>query len=120
MPTLASVTTWSAYGGRKAFAAATIAGALAISMTANPVRAREDLSTGNLAGDTIPDQTRRALWNCEPILRAGGAKLDDVAEVGVLLADSSGPPYAICRDTRVDVAGLLVSNRMTACTDSRA
>lgn len=30
-------------------------------------------STGDLAGDTVQDQTRQALANCEAILRAGGA-----------------------------------------------
>jgi 2-iminobutanoate/2-iminopropanoate deaminase len=46
-----------------------------------------DPSTGALAGATIQDQTRQALANCEAILQAGGASLDDVVEVGVLLAD---------------------------------
>ena len=32
-----------------------------------------DPGTGSLAGDTIQDQTRQALANCEAILRAGGA-----------------------------------------------
>ncbi len=40
-----------------------------------------------MAGDTIQAQTRQALANCEAVLRAGGATLDDVVEVGVLLAD---------------------------------
>jgi 2-iminobutanoate/2-iminopropanoate deaminase len=44
-----------------------------------------DPSTGNLAGDIIEEQTRQALTNCEAILKAGGADLDDVIEVGVLL-----------------------------------
>jgi 2-iminobutanoate/2-iminopropanoate deaminase len=41
----------------------------------------------------IQDQTRQALTNCEAILRAGGAGLDDVIEVGILLthpADFAG------------------------------
>src|SRR5579862_5957691 len=46
-----------------------------------------DPGTGSLAGDTIQDQTRQALTNCEAILEAGGASLDDVVEVGVLLAN---------------------------------
>jgi enamine deaminase RidA (YjgF/YER057c/UK114 family) len=52
-----------------------------------------DPSTGSLAGDTIQDQTRQALTNCEAILQAGGASLDDVIEVGILLtkpADFAG------------------------------
>src|ERR1700712_5052343 len=44
-----------------------------------------DPSTGKLAGDTIQDQTRQALTNCQAILEAGGAGLDDVTEVGILL-----------------------------------
>ncbi len=44
-----------------------------------------DPGTGSLAGDTIQDQTRQALTNCQAILRAGGASLDDVTEVGILL-----------------------------------
>jgi 2-iminobutanoate/2-iminopropanoate deaminase len=39
-----------------------------------------DPSTGSLAGDTIEDQTRQALTNCEAILRAGSAILDDVTD----------------------------------------
>ena len=44
-----------------------------------------DPGTGSLAGDTIQDQTRQALTNCQAILQAGGASLDDVIEVGILL-----------------------------------
>ena len=44
-----------------------------------------DVSTGNLAGLTIQEQTRQALLNCEAILRAAGATIEDVVEVGVLL-----------------------------------
>ena len=46
-----------------------------------------DPRTGALAGDTIQDQARQALTNCETILRAAGASLDDVVEVGVLLTN---------------------------------
>jgi enamine deaminase RidA (YjgF/YER057c/UK114 family) len=46
-----------------------------------------DASTAKLAGDTIQDQTRQALTNCRAILQAGGADLDDLIEVGVLLTD---------------------------------
>ena len=45
-----------------------------------------DPKTNKVAGPTIQDQTRQALMNCENILRGGGAKLADVAEVQVLLA----------------------------------
>ena len=39
-------------------------------------------STGSLAGATIQEQTRQALTNCQAILHAGDASLDDVVEVG--------------------------------------
>src|SRR4051812_36131516 len=44
-----------------------------------------DPETGRMAGETIQEQTQQALKNCEAILRAGGATLEDVVEVGVLL-----------------------------------
>jgi reactive intermediate/imine deaminase len=88
-----------------------------------------DPSTGTFAGDTIQDQTRQALTNCEAILRAGGAGLDDVVEIGILLTRpedfdglneeyarwfSSEPPTRYVAKLGVDVPGLLVSIRMTA------
>jgi reactive intermediate/imine deaminase len=90
-----------------------------------------DPSTGGLAGSTIADQTRQALANCEAILQAGGASLDDVVEVGVLLTDPgdftglneeyarwfpSDPPTRYVAKLGVDIPGLLVSIRMTAYT----
>src|SRR5580698_9112074 len=90
-----------------------------------------DPVTGKLAGDTIQDQTRQALANCEAILRAGGASLDDVTEVGVLLTNPadfaglneeyarwfpSGPPTRYVAKLGVELPGLLVSIRMTAFT----
>ncbi len=90
-----------------------------------------DPSTGSLAGETIQAQTRQALMNCEAILQAGGASLDDVVEVGILLsspADFAGlneeyarwfpsdPPTRYGMKLGVDVPGLLVSIRMTAYT----
>jgi enamine deaminase RidA (YjgF/YER057c/UK114 family) len=48
-----------------------------------------DPGTGSLTGDTIQDQTRQALTNCQAILQAGGASLDDVIEVGYC---SPAPP----------------------------
>jgi 2-iminobutanoate/2-iminopropanoate deaminase len=87
--------------------------------------------TGRLAGDTIQEQTRQALANCEAILAAGGASLDDVTEVGVLLtspADFAGlneeyarwfpadPPARYVAKLGVDLPGLLVSIRLTAFT----
>jgi len=88
-----------------------------------------DPATGNLAGATIQDQTRQALKNCDAILQAGGASLDDVIEVGVLLTNSadfnglneeyalwfpSEPPVRYVAKLGVDLPGLLVSIRMTA------
>lgn len=40
-----------------------------------------------MAGSSIHAQTRQALTNCEAILRAGGASLEDAVVVGVLLSD---------------------------------
>jgi 2-iminobutanoate/2-iminopropanoate deaminase len=88
-----------------------------------------DPNTGSLAGDTIQDQTRQALENCQAILQAGGASLDDVIEVGILLANPedfvglneeylrwfpSGPPTRYVAKLGVELPGLLVSIRMTA------
>jgi len=88
-----------------------------------------DPSTAGLAGDTIQDQTRQALANCDAILQAGGASLDDVIEVGVLLSNPndfagmneeyarwspSNPPTRYAAKLGAEIAGLLVSIRMTA------
>lgn len=88
-----------------------------------------DPGTGSLAGDTIQAQARQALRNCEAILQAAGAGLDDVLEVGVLLTHPadfdglneeyarwfpSGPPTRYVAKLGVELPGLLVSIRMTA------
>ncbi|MBV9716737.1 MAG: hypothetical protein JOZ64_15255 [Solirubrobacterales bacterium] len=88
-----------------------------------------DASAGKLAGETIQEQTRQALMNCKAILEAGGAELDDVIEVGVLLTDPgdfaglneeyarwfpSQPQTRYVAKLGVDLPGLLVSIRMTA------
>lgn len=90
-----------------------------------------DPATGSLAGDTIQEQTRQALANCEAILQAAGASLDDVVEVGILLtspADFNGlneeyarwfpsaPPARYVARLGVELPGLLVSIRMAAFT----
>ncbi len=90
-----------------------------------------DPGTGSLAGDTIQDQTRQALTNCQVILGAAGASLDDVIEVGILLADpadfnglneeyakwfASEPPARYVAKLGVELPGLRVSIRMTAFT----
>jgi 2-iminobutanoate/2-iminopropanoate deaminase len=90
-----------------------------------------DPGTGRLAGDTIQAQTRQALTNCQAILEAAGASLDDVIEVGVLLINPadfaglneeyarwfpSGPPTRYVAKLGAELPGLLVSIRMTAFT----
>lgn len=88
-----------------------------------------DPRTGELAGPTVQAQTRQALANCRAVLQAGGASLDDVVEVGVLLSDPADfagmneeyarwfpadPPTRYAARLGVEVPGLLVSLRMTA------
>lgn len=88
-----------------------------------------DAKTNQLAGSTIQEQTRQALINCENILRAAGAKLEDVAEVSVLLArpnDFAGfneayakffpidPPARAVAKLGVELPNVLVSIKMTA------
>ena len=88
-----------------------------------------DVSTGNLAGSTIQEQTRQALTNCRAVLHAAGAMLEDVVEVGVLLTnptDFAGmndeyatwfpaePPTRYVAKLGVEIPGVLVSIRMTA------
>jgi enamine deaminase RidA (YjgF/YER057c/UK114 family) len=90
---------------------------------------RDSTGTGSLAGDTIREQTRQALANCEAILRAAGATLDDVIEAGILLTNPedfnglneeyagwfpSEPPTRYVAKLGVELPGLLVSIRMTA------
>ena len=88
-----------------------------------------NVATGALAGPTIGEQTRQSLTNCEAVLRAAGATLDDVVEVGVLLADPNdfaamneeyavwfpaSPPTRYVAKLGVELPGILVSIRMTA------
>lgn len=88
-----------------------------------------DPSTGRMAGDSIQAQVRQALTNCEAILHEAGATLDDVVEVGVLLADPrdfegmneeyarwfpTDPPARYAAKLGAEIPGLLVSIRMTA------
>jgi 2-iminobutanoate/2-iminopropanoate deaminase len=87
------------------------------------------VSTGSLAGPTIQEQTRQALTNCEAVLRAVGATLEDVVEVGVLLTDPmdfagmndeyatwfpAAPPTRYVAKLVVEIPDVLVSIRMTA------
>lgn len=90
-----------------------------------------DMGTGTLAGDTIQDQTRQAFANCEAILNAAGAGLEDVVEIGVLLTRPedfaglneeyarwfpSASPARYVAKLGVELPGILVSIRMTAVT----
>ncbi|SEQ41475.1 Enamine deaminase RidA, house cleaning of reactive enamine intermediates, YjgF/YER057c/UK114 family [Microlunatus flavus] len=90
-----------------------------------------DPRTGEPAGTTIQAQLRQALVNCRAVLDAGGASLDDVVEVGILLADPedfaglneeyahwfpTDPPTRYVARLGPVVPGLLVSVRMTAIT----
>ena len=91
-----------------------------------------DVATGRLAGPTIQEQTRRSLLNCQAILRAGGATLDDIVMVHTLLLrseDADGvtevfaeffpdvsPPRCVSR-LGVDRPGILVSIAMVAVID---
>ena len=92
-----------------------------------------DVTTGRLAGPTIQEQTRQALTNCRAVLEAGGATLDDVVEVGVLLADPddfagmneeyaawfpADPPCRYGAKLGAVIPGVLVSIRMTAVLES--
>ena len=88
-----------------------------------------DPKTNQLMGSTIQEQTRQALINCENILRAAGAVLDNVVEVQVLLArpsDFAGlneeyakffptdPPARAVAKLGVELPNVLVSVKMTA------
>jgi 2-iminobutanoate/2-iminopropanoate deaminase len=90
-----------------------------------------DVSTGALAGSTIQEQTRQALANCRAVLAAASATLEDVIEVGVLLAsptDFAGmneeyvtwfpaaPPTRYVAKLGVEIPDVRVSIRMTAFT----
>jgi 2-iminobutanoate/2-iminopropanoate deaminase len=88
-----------------------------------------DPETNKVAGPTIQEQTRRALINCENILRAAGASLEDAVEVQVLLArpgDFAGlneeyakffktdPPVRSVARLGPEIPNMLVSIRMLA------
>lgn len=90
-----------------------------------------DVATGTMAGDTIREQTRQSLLNCQAILRAAGAELDDAVMVHTLLMrpeDADGvndvfdeffpevrPPRCVSK-LGVDRPGILVSIAMVAMT----
>jgi 2-iminobutanoate/2-iminopropanoate deaminase len=88
-----------------------------------------DVTTGELAGNTVREQTRQALLNCRAILRAAGAGLGDAVMVHTLLRrseDADGvneifdeffpdvrPPRCVSR-LGVERPGILVSIAMVA------
>lgn len=59
-----------------------------------------DAATGALP-ESIQDQTRQAIRNCEAVLEAGGASLDDVTMVTVLLANP--PDFAGMNEAYAEV-----------------
>ena len=88
-----------------------------------------DVTTGSLAGPTIQEQTKQALSNCQRVLDAAGAKMEDVVEVGILLTNpadfagmneeyatwfTSDPPTRYVAKLGVELPGVLISIRMTA------
>lgn len=88
-----------------------------------------DVTTGQVAGPTIQEQTRQALANCEAVLQAAGASLADVVEVGILLSDPDDfagmneewtawfpvdPPARYAAKLGASIPGILVSIRMAA------
>jgi 2-iminobutanoate/2-iminopropanoate deaminase len=88
-----------------------------------------DPATKQLHGSTIQEQTRQALKNCQSILLAANARLEDVVEVQILLvtpSDFAGlneeyskffpnnpPARSVCK-LGVEIPNLLVSIKMTA------
>ena len=88
-----------------------------------------DVTTKQLAGDTIQEQTRQALRNCAAVLEAGGGALDDVAQVTVLIANpadfdgmneayaevfATDPPARAVARFGPEIPNVLVSIMMTA------
>jgi 2-iminobutanoate/2-iminopropanoate deaminase len=91
-----------------------------------------DVTTGELVGPTVREQTRQSLLNCQAILRAAGAELSDVVMVHTLLLRSEDAPVVGAVFTEffpdlepprcvskigVDRPGLLISNAMIAVVD---
>jgi 2-iminobutanoate/2-iminopropanoate deaminase len=88
-----------------------------------------DPATKKVEAKTIEEQTERAIRNCELILKTGGAGLEDVVQVVILLKDPQDldsmnrayakvfskdqPARAVAR-LGVDIPNVLVSVMMTA------
>jgi 2-iminobutanoate/2-iminopropanoate deaminase len=88
-----------------------------------------DPSTKKVEAKTIEEQTERAIRNCELILKKGGASLEDVVQVIILLKNpqdfdsmnsaytkifSKDQPARCVTKLGVDVPNILVSVMMTA------
>lgn len=88
-----------------------------------------DASTKQMVGTTIQEQTHQALKNCEAVLKAGGASLEQVVQVTVLLANPSdfagmneayakvfatNPPTRAVARLGPELPGVLVSVMLTA------
>jgi 2-iminobutanoate/2-iminopropanoate deaminase len=88
-----------------------------------------DPTTKKVEAITIEEQTERAIRNCESILKTGGASLDDVVQVIVLLKNpqdfdsmnkayvkifSKDQPTRSVTKLGVDLPNILVSIMMTA------
>lgn len=91
-----------------------------------------DVTTGRLTGPTIQEQTRQALANCLAVVESGGGTLEDVVEVGILLADpddfagmneayaevvGADPPARYAAKLGAVIPDVRVSIRMTAVVD---
>jgi 2-iminobutanoate/2-iminopropanoate deaminase len=92
-----------------------------------------DVTTMQLVGSSIGEQTRQALRNCLAVVEAGGGTLDDIVHVTVLLANPqdfagmndeyanffvSAPPVRAVAKLGVEIPNVLVSIMMTAHIDT--
>ena len=65
-----------------------------------------DVATGEFAGPTVKEQARQSLRNCQAILRAAGAELNDAVMVHTLLMRPEdaefqvGPPVRVSSPNR--------------------
>jgi 2-iminobutanoate/2-iminopropanoate deaminase len=88
-----------------------------------------DAKTGQMVGSTVQEQTRQALLNCENILHAAGATIENVVDVLVLLARPNDfsefneeyvkffptdPPTRAVAKLGVELPNVLVSIKLTA------
>jgi 2-iminobutanoate/2-iminopropanoate deaminase len=88
-----------------------------------------DAGTKQMSGETIEEQTRQAIRNCESVLKAAGSSLGDVVQVTVLLSDPADfdgmnreyaksfpddPPARMVTKLGVSLPNVKVSIAMTA------